>query len=438
MRNISRRGFIADERRRARRAAVGPIDRRARTSHQSGVPSRRRQRRSAERSRHPVDARHAERRDRRRPCRGSWRAIEKFARSRLARRAANRRGARLHGQGRCARPRAGHDLLLPLRVERRAVGDRPHQDAAGRQCQPRPPRRGVVLEPAAGILQRLRVPCQARRPRRDAAPRRLLLRISPTSSTATARALGRIPAPDKEIVALHDYRERHAQYKADPDSQEIHRQHPFIVTWDDHEFANNTWWGGARESQRRHGRRLVGPARGRGAGVLRVDADSRRRADADAAHLSHVPLRRPRDAVHARHPAGRPRSGGRRAKISRRSRRRRDQLLGAAQENWLAGEFVDVGAQPDDAGMCSASRSCSRRRRRRACARSNADSWDGYRAARDRVFDMVERTKVRQPRRADRRHPQLVGLRSAAPARSMATTRPPARDRSASNSPARR
>ncbi len=45
---------------------------------------------------------------------------------------------------------------------------------------------------------------------------------------------------------LQDYRERHAQYKADPDSQEIHRQHPFIVTWDDHEFTNNTWSGGAQ------------------------------------------------------------------------------------------------------------------------------------------------------------------------------------------------
>ncbi len=48
------------------------------------------------------------------------------------------------------------------------------------------------------------------------------------------------------MVALQDYRERHAQYKADPDSQEIHRQHPFIVVWDDHEFTNNTWSGGAQ------------------------------------------------------------------------------------------------------------------------------------------------------------------------------------------------
>src|SRR6185436_929934 len=27
-------------------------------------------------------------------------------------------------------------------------------------------------------------------------------------------ALGRIPAPDKEIISLQEYRERHAQYKA--------------------------------------------------------------------------------------------------------------------------------------------------------------------------------------------------------------------------------
>ena len=78
-------------------------------------------------------------------------------------------------------------------------------------------------------------------------------------------ALGRIPSPDKEMVALQDYRERHAQYKADPDSQEIHRQHPFIVTWDDHEFTNNAWSGGAAESQRRPGRRRVGGPPRRGA-----------------------------------------------------------------------------------------------------------------------------------------------------------------------------
>lgn len=62
-------------------------------------------------------------------------------------------------------------------------------------------------------------------------------------------ALGRIPEPDHEIVSLDDYRKRHAQYKTDPDLQEAHRQHPFIVVWDDHEVTNDAWTGGAQNHQ---------------------------------------------------------------------------------------------------------------------------------------------------------------------------------------------
>lgn len=51
--------------------------------------------------------------------------------------------------------------------------------------------------------------------------------------------------PAKEVVTLDEYRERHAQYKSDPDLQEAHRQHPFVAVWDDHETANNAWRGGA-------------------------------------------------------------------------------------------------------------------------------------------------------------------------------------------------
>ncbi len=38
--------------------------------------------------------------------------------------------------------------------------------------------------------------------------------------------IGRTVLPDKEIVALSDYRMRYAQYRTDPDLQEAHRQHP--------------------------------------------------------------------------------------------------------------------------------------------------------------------------------------------------------------------
>ncbi|HEY1067618.1 MAG TPA: alkaline phosphatase D family protein [Pirellulales bacterium] len=42
-----------------------------------------------------------------------------------------------------------------------------------------------------------------------------------------------------ELDTLDDYRNRHAQYKTDPHLAEMHRQAPWIVTWDDHEFDNN-------------------------------------------------------------------------------------------------------------------------------------------------------------------------------------------------------
>ena len=51
--------------------------------------------------------------------------------------------------------------------------------------------------------------------------------------------------PDGDTVTLEDYRMRHAQYRTDPHLQECHRQHPFIVVWDDHESANDAWMDGA-------------------------------------------------------------------------------------------------------------------------------------------------------------------------------------------------
>lgn len=51
--------------------------------------------------------------------------------------------------------------------------------------------------------------------------------------------------PAQEIVSLADYRLRHALYKTDADLQELHRQHPMICVWDDHESANDAWRDGA-------------------------------------------------------------------------------------------------------------------------------------------------------------------------------------------------
>ncbi len=56
----------------------------------------------------------------------------------------------------------------------------------------------------------------------------------------------RTPEPAKEMVSLSDYRTRHAQYKRDADLQAVHRQHPMICIWDDHEITNDAWLGGAQ------------------------------------------------------------------------------------------------------------------------------------------------------------------------------------------------
>lgn len=55
--------------------------------------------------------------------------------------------------------------------------------------------------------------------------------------------------PEHEMVTLDDYRTRHAFYKRDTDLMELHRQHPFITTWDDHESTDNSWRDGAVNHQ---------------------------------------------------------------------------------------------------------------------------------------------------------------------------------------------
>ncbi len=58
-------------------------------------------------------------------------------------------------------------------------------------------------------------------------------------------AAQRMPDPPHEILSLDDYRRRHALYKTDPQLQAAHARAPWIVVWDDHETANDSWQGGA-------------------------------------------------------------------------------------------------------------------------------------------------------------------------------------------------
>ncbi|MGC0332574.1 alkaline phosphatase D [Streptomyces sp. SAI-170] len=66
-----------------------------------------------------------------------------------------------------------------------------------------------------------------------------------TGQYGTRGTVVRPHAPANEIVSLADYRTRHGRYKTDADLQALHAKAPVVAIWDDHEFANDTWSGGA-------------------------------------------------------------------------------------------------------------------------------------------------------------------------------------------------
>jgi len=208
----------------------------------------------------------------------------------------------------------------------------------------------------------------------------------------TGATLGRTPEPAHECLTLADYRLRHASYKRDPDLQEAHRLHPFIVAWDDHEIANNAWTGDAGNHQDDEG-----------------DWDARKAA-AVQAYREWMPLREPTSPDE---PATRrsfrfgdlldlvlvdTRLTGRDRQVAADDEEGladpSRSMLGDAQERWLfdtlarshddgvawrvLGQQVRMGQLFDEDGLAT-----------------NTDSWDGYPAARDRLLAHVETRGIR-------------------------------------------
>ena len=54
------------------------------------------------------------------------------------------------------------------------------------------------------------------------------------------------PVGDFETVTLDQYRARTKAYRLDSDLRRLHQLFPMIATWDDHESANNSYYGGAK------------------------------------------------------------------------------------------------------------------------------------------------------------------------------------------------
>ncbi len=64
--------------------------------------------------------------------------------------------------------------------------------------------------------------------------------------TFSANMADRVHEPTHENLTLEDYRLRYSQYHLDDDLRDLHQQFPFIMIWDDHESANDSYKDGAQ------------------------------------------------------------------------------------------------------------------------------------------------------------------------------------------------
>ena len=228
--------------------------------------------------------------------------------------------------------------------------------------------------------------------------------------------------PLDEAVTLAGYRERHATYRADPDLQRLHQLLPMVLMWDDHESANDSYRDGAEN----HDAATEGPWAVRKAASKRAYREWLPVSDHDwgtyeignLATLFKLESRltaRTKQLDFVGLVKGVPADQAEAVLVKFRDGTWRDPahtLLGAAQEGWLAGALktsvkarkpwqvvaqqIVMGniAMGDDviAGMPATtsdflkSRLTADVQAGHAGLPLNMDSWDGYPAARDRLF----------------------------------------------------
>jgi alkaline phosphatase D len=202
----------------------------------------------------------------------------------------------------------------------------------------------------------------------------------------------------QEIYTVVDYRNRYAQYKSDPDLLAAHASAPFIVSWDDHEVDND--YAGDRDENETPSELFL-----------------LRKAAAYQAYYETMPLRR--QALPA----------GSRMRLYRRlqfgglldlsvldTRQYRSKqacgggskpacaeaidpgrtMLGAEQEKWLFENLASTRATWTVLGQQVPTFARDAQKINPA-ARFPMDKWDGYVAARNRLYARLKDTKAPNP-----------------------------------------
>lgn len=201
---------------------------------------------------------------------------------------------------------------------------------------------------------------------------------------------GRVHQPTCEAVTLQDYRQRHACYKADRDLQEVHRQHPFILIWDDHEIADNASGFGAKNHSKKNG-----------------NWHARMQAGVQA-YLEWMPVREAPKQADGKQVLYRSfrwgklldlsmldtRLAGRDPQTSDPKERQRSTrtLLGQAQENWLYRKLKQ--AQQDGVTWKLMGQQVMLGQLNIADYPLNHDQWDGYPSARQRLFNQIQQENI--------------------------------------------
>ncbi|XRQ13571.1 alkaline phosphatase D family protein [Actinomadura welshii] len=202
-----------------------------------------------------------------------------------------------------------------------------------------------------------------------------------------------------ETVTLAGYRQRHAQYKSDPDLQAAHEAAPWLVVFDDHEIENN-WAADIPEN---------------GSESPSYDAFRARRAAAFQAYYENMPLRRRSLPEGPGMQLYRRIQWGRLANFHMLDTRqfRDDQgcgdgykdcpdaadpkrsITGDPQEKWLLDGFRRSRARWDVLGQQVFF--AQRDNTEGPVKKTSMDAWDGYTASRDRITRGWMDAGVRNP-----------------------------------------
>ena len=223
----------------------------------------------------------------------------------------------------------------------------------------------------------------------------------PTGEYAGKSGVARMHHPEWEITTLEDYRQRHGRYRTDLNLQAAHAACPWIVVWDDHESANNSWLEGAENHT-----------------DGRVEGEwKERQAAATQAYYEWLPVRR--EALPGDPGIYRSFTFGTLAQLTMMDLRSfRDAettganfanddrtMLGTDQFNWVAKQLQESNARWDVLGnsvMVSPMRFVTIQDDEKANIASgyikeratgiavNSDQWDGYAAERDRLLTMLD------------------------------------------------